>query len=75
MRFCTRIEIVRIPIADRFAQALQPQACPSKFDAQDRKTNGNHDDRGARRYDHDEPDRQNGRAHNADNDAPGGLVG
>jgi len=74
MRFRAIIEVIRVAIADRFAQALQPHARPGEFDAEDRKAYRNHYDSGAGRHDHDDADQQNRGADHPNGDATSGFI-
>lgn len=67
MIFSALCPVIRVPVADRPAQALEPQACPGELYAQDRESDRNHDNGRTWRYQHNDADEQNRRAHYRDN--------
>jgi len=67
MIFSALRKVIRVPFADRPAQALEPQSRPGELDAQDRESDRNHHNSRTGRYQHDDADEQNRRAHYRDN--------
>ena len=59
-------EVIRVSVADRLAQSLEPQSRPGELYAQDRESDRNYDDGRTGRYQHDYADEQDRRAHYCD---------
>ena len=74
MGFGALAEVIVVARTDRLAQAFEPGPGPGELDAEDCKSNRDDDQRGTGRHDHDDAEQQDGRTHNADDDAPCRLV-
>ncbi len=66
MIFSPPCEVLRISVADRLAQSLEPQARPGKFYAQNREPDRNHYNGRTGRYQHDDANEQHRRANDRD---------
>ena len=67
--------IIRVPVADGFAQALQPCPRPRKLDAEERETNRYQDERRSGCHDHYHANNQHSYAYDRNDDSSRHLVG
>lgn len=74
MRFGPTFAPSRTVTADRLPQSPEPVTCPGKFDAEDCQTNGDNDESGSRRDDHQYTQQQHRCADYSDDEAARGLI-
>ena len=65
------LEVIGVAIRNGLAQAPQPGACPGELDAEYGEADGNDDQSGTGRHEHDDADQQHGRADHTDDDKIG----